>query len=136
MDAYELTLPYPPSNNHHKGIVRNPRRPKISKRTGKPITQFFLPSSTKQFYLEVLYRFKTQFGVPMGNKRLKVDIDVYPPTGKRSYDLDNVPKVVLDALQKAGAYKNDSQIDYLLIVRKEKYMTGMLKVRISEIFFP
>jgi Holliday junction resolvase RusA-like endonuclease len=133
MEAYELTLPYPPSNNHYKGIVKNPKRPRISKRTGRPLMQFFIPNQTKRFQLEVAYRFKTQRGIDMGEKRLSVEIDVYPPTGKRGYDLDNVPKVVLDSLQKAGAFKNDSKIDYLLIVRKPKYPNGMLKVRISEL---
>jgi hypothetical protein len=86
MDAYELTLPWPPSNNHYKGFVSKPR---ISKRTGKPLKCFFI--------------------------------------------LDNIPKVVLDALQKAGAYFDDSQIDYLLIERKEKYPMGMLNLMIMEI---
>jgi Holliday junction resolvase RusA-like endonuclease len=134
MDLYELTLPYPPSNNHYKGIVKNPKRPRISKRTGRAIMQFFTPNETKRYHIEVAHRFKIQNGLKMGDKRLRVEIDVYPPLGRRSYDLDNVPKVVLDALQKAEAFNNDSKIDYLLIVRKEKYLEGMLKVRISDLF--
>ena len=130
MESYELTLPYPPSNNHHKQMRQGG---KISKRTGKPIPIFFLPSETKNYHIDVAWRFKTQKGKYFEKCRLHVEIDVYPPTGKRGFYLDNVPKVVLDALQKAGAYKNDSQIDYLLITRKDKYPCGQLKVRIAVI---
>lgn len=133
MESYELTLPYPPSNNHYKGIIRNPKRPRISKRTGKPLMQFYLPKETERYHAEVAFRFKAQNGKPMLSKRLKVCIDVYAPQGKRGFDLDNIPKVVLDSLQKAGAYKNDSQIDCLIIARQWKYEDGMLIVKISSL---
>lgn len=120
MISYELVLPYPPSNNHYKGIVSGNR------------LKFYIPGVTKRFHHEVAFRFKFQKGIEMGSRRIKIEVDVYPPQGKRCYDLDNIPKVLLDSLQKAGAYKNDSQVDYLLITRKEKYANGALKVRISE----
>jgi crossover junction endodeoxyribonuclease RusA len=48
--------------------------------------------------------------------RLRVEIDAAPPDNRRR-DLDNLLKAVLDALQHAGVYDDDGQIDCLLIRR-------------------
>lgn len=45
---------------------------------------------------------------------LSVEITVFPPD-RRKRDLDNLPKAILDALQHAGVYADDSQIHRLLI---------------------
>lgn len=50
--------------------------------------------------------------------RICVQVLVYPPD-KRQRDLDNILKVPMDAMQKIGVYKNDSQIDELHVYRKE-----------------
>lgn len=51
-----------------------------------------------------------------GRSRLSVSIDAYMPDSRRR-DCDNVLKAALDALQHAGAYTDDSQIDELRIRR-------------------
>ena len=132
MEFYELILPYPPSNNHHTGIVRKPRRQKISSRTGKPLMQFFIPEETQSFRDQVFNHFLIQNGIRMGKLRLRVEIDAHPPKGKRGYDIDNYPKEILDSLAKAGAYANDSQIECLLVTKKRKVLNGKIKVRIGE----
>lgn len=48
--------------------------------------------------------------------RIKVAILAYPPD-KRKRDIDNIVKPVLDAMEQAGVYENDSQIDELLVKR-------------------
>ena len=48
--------------------------------------------------------------------KLSVAILASPPDNKRR-DLDNLLKSLLDALQHAGVYKDDNQIDQLQIAR-------------------
>lgn len=48
---------------------------------------------------------------------LKVSIDAVMPDN-RIRDIDNVQKVLLDALTKAGAWDDDKQIDHLEIIRR------------------
>jgi len=50
------------------------------------------------------------------NERLEVCATVYF-RDKRRRDLDNIGKLLLDALQDGGMYKDDSQIDDLRYVR-------------------
>lgn len=64
--------------------------------------------------------------------RLAVTIDAYPPD-KRVRDLDNILKSLLDAMQHAGLYKDDSQIDRLTIERREIEKPGKVRVNVREI---
>lgn len=66
-----------------------------------------------------------------GAARLAVTIDAYPPD-KRRRDLDNLPKSVLDAMQHAGAFDDDSQIDRLTIERHAPCEGGYLSVTLDE----
>jgi crossover junction endodeoxyribonuclease RusA len=63
--------------------------------------------------------------------RLAVVLHVYPPD-KRRRDLDNAAKGILDALQHAGVYLDDSQIDRLTIVRKTVVTHGQILVEIED----
>ena len=51
-----------------------------------------------------------------GPARLAVDIQACPPDNRKR-DLDNVAKVLIDALMHAGLFDDDSQIDDLRIWR-------------------
>lgn len=64
--------------------------------------------------------------------RLSVAIQAYPPD-RRSRDLDNLPKAVLDALGHAGVYGDDSQIDRLEIERRGVARPGEVVVQIEEV---
>ena len=66
----------------------------------------------------------------LGDKRLSISIDAYPPDRRRR-DLDNMLKAPLDALQHAGVYDDDSQIDSLHIYRREIVKLGKLIVAIG-----
>jgi crossover junction endodeoxyribonuclease RusA len=112
----EYDFPYPPSVNHYWGI-----RGKIR----------FIGKAGKLFREEVKIRSlkRTQ---SLYNARLKVKVYLYPPD-KRKRDIDNNMKSLLDAMEHAGLYENDSQIDELHIIRGELVKGGACKVLLEAI---
>jgi crossover junction endodeoxyribonuclease RusA len=58
-------------------------------------------------------------------------MDAFPPDRRRR-DLDNLQKPLLDALQHAGVYEDDSQVDLLLSRRRERRDGGQVVVTISD----
>lgn len=116
MTTYEL--PWPPSVNHYWiHMVR-----------GKMV-KVIVGKKGLEFREGVKYTVGTC--EPM-TERLAVQIDAYPPD-RRKRDLDNMMKATLDALEHAGVYENDGQIDELSIFRKEPTPGGKLVVTIREI---
>src|SRR5690606_9863874 len=67
---------------------------------------------------------------PPSDGRIALFMDAFPPDRRRR-DLDNIQKPVLDALQHAGVYEDDSQIDLLLTRRRTPTKGGALQVRID-----
>jgi crossover junction endodeoxyribonuclease RusA len=67
-----------------------------------------------------------------GTKRLEMTLWLYPRS-KLVTDLDNRLKAVLDGLEEAGVYDNDSQIDVLMIQRGEIRKGGGVDVMIEVI---
>ena len=55
------------------------------------------------------------------DKRIRMEVIAYPPD-KRRRDLDNLGKSLLDSLQHAGLYQDDSQIDYLSFERMPEFL--------------
>ena len=55
------------------------------------------------------------------------------PRDKRKIDIDNRIKCVLDALQDAGVFNDDFQVDELTIVRGKTIKGGGIRVLIEEI---
>ena len=116
MKPVKLTLPYPPTVNHYWGQLGSKK---------------FLGKKGKQFRDDVVisaYACNAQEGPLKG--RLHVQVYLYPPD-KRKRDVDNVLKPLLDALEHAGVYENDSQIDKLCITRCEVIPNGSCHVEIS-----
>lgn len=64
--------------------------------------------------------------------RLSVSLMLYPPD-RRDRDIDNCVKPVFDALQEAGAFVNDSQIDKLTVTRLQVRRGGRAIVRIDSL---
>ena len=64
--------------------------------------------------------------------RLKVAIMAYPPDNRRR-DLDNILKSLLDSLQLAGVFLDDSQIDELWIERGRRKGSGEVDITVDEI---
>ena len=57
---------------------------------------------------------------------------VHPPDRRRR-DLDNVQKAIFDALEQAGVYENDSQIDHIDIKRGDVVPGGKLIIHLAEV---
>ena len=102
---YEITLPFPPSNNTYyrkfRGIiVLSPKgrlyRAEVSKLIAEDLSLKF---GVSMFVFE---------GVA------KVVLDLYPPD-KRIRDIDNFQKALFDGFQKSGIVYNDSQFKKLLV---------------------
>jgi crossover junction endodeoxyribonuclease RusA len=69
----------------------------------------------------------------MGSVRLSISMVVWP-RDKRVFDIDNRIKSVLDSLQDAGLFDDDSQVDELCIYRGSQIVPGgSIKVMIEEI---
>lgn len=64
--------------------------------------------------------------------RLRVEIEMRAPD-LRNRDLDNFLKAPLDAMQKAGVYADDSQIDELTVRRGPLTDGGELVVLVTEL---
>jgi Holliday junction resolvase RusA-like endonuclease len=107
----DLELPYPPSLNHYW------RR--VGART--------LLSRGGRAFREAVGSILAARGVQPLDGPLAIAIDVYPPDCRRR-DLDNLQKALLDALQHGGAYHDDSQIDELVIRRRDVLPEGMVRV--------
>lgn len=114
-----LTLPWPPSANRY---WRHPT-------TGRLAGRHLLSAEGRSYRQQVAQLVAMRHVQPMTG-RLEVDISAYPPDRRRR-DLDNTLKAALDAMQHAGVYQDDAQIDRLLVERFEAG-DGVLAVRVVE----
>jgi Holliday junction resolvase RusA-like endonuclease len=112
----KLTLPFATSANHshHYGSGRK-----------------FLSKKTKDFRQQVQDIVVDAKAKIHGTPRLAIFYAVYPPD-KRRRDLGNYEKQTTDALMAAGVFEDDSQIDFIWMVRKEVVKGGMIKAVIIE----
>lgn len=67
---------------------------------------------------------------PMGG-RIALCMDAFPPDRRRR-DLDNLQKPTLDALEHAGVYADDSQIDLLITRRGERSNPPRVEISLTE----
>jgi crossover junction endodeoxyribonuclease RusA len=70
--------------------------------------------------------------LPKLTGNLSVQIDLYPPD-RRMRDCDNSIKSVLDAMEHAGVYDNDSQIKVLRVEMLASQPPGRAVIRITKL---
>ncbi len=112
-------LPFPPSINHYWRKWNN---------------RMVISREGREYRAEVcglLTAPAGQGGDPPRSGRLALCMDAFPPDRRRR-DLDNLQKPLLDALQHAGVYEDDSQVDLLLSRRRERRDGGQVVVTISD----
>jgi crossover junction endodeoxyribonuclease RusA len=105
-----LTLPFPPTVNHMWGFAGKRKYLKKEAHEFRRIVQ------------EAAVAAKAKI-----SGRIAIFIALYPPT-KRKFDIDNRIKALQDALEHAGVYLDDEQIDTIICVRREVVSGGMCKV--------
>ena len=105
----KLTLPWPPSTNHshHYGGKR--------KFLSKPTQKF------REDVQNIVVDAKAKI-----DGRLAVFYAFYPPDRRRR-DIANYEKQATDALQAAGVFLDDEQIDFIWLVRRHIVKGGMCK---------
>jgi crossover junction endodeoxyribonuclease RusA len=107
----ELELPFPPSANTYYRRVGN--------RT--------LISRSGRAYRTAVCALAGGSGRPPIDGRVALAMDAFPPDRRRR-DLDNLLKALCDALAHAGVYRDDSQIDLLIVRRRDPVKGGRLTV--------
>lgn len=112
MTTYEL--PYPPSaNTYYRHVGAKVLISRDGRGYRKTVGQLLLLAGARSL-----------------SGPLAVEVDLYPPDRRRR-DLDNTQKAMLDALQHAGLYEDDSQIVDLHLRRMEPKAGGLAVVRIG-----
>jgi len=112
-----LTLPFPPSMNTY---WRNFRGRTIISPQGRA-------------FKAAVADYVVEYRVPkLGDQKLRISMVLFP-RDKRKIDIDNRIKAVLDALQDAGVFDDDFQVDELSIVRGKAIKGGAIRVIIEEI---
>lgn len=112
-----LILPLPPSINTYWRANGNRR---------------FICEAGKRFRNDVWAISKSSKIEPFGTKRLAMTVRLHF-RDKRKADIDNRIKALWDALQHAGIYEDDEQIDVLDLSRGEIKKGGECVVMIKEI---
>lgn len=113
----KLNLPFPPSSNTYYRSVKG--RVLISKKG--------------RIYKDTVARIVAWQKAAHGLEgRLKVQVLLFPPD-RRKRDLDNSLKALVDSLEGAGVFVNDSQIDELIIKRMEVTSGGIAEVTVTEL---
>ena len=104
LEPVTLRLPWPPSLNRYWAFDTTSGRP-------------YLTSAALEYRATVALIWKQAKLGSFGTARLEIDIRIYPPS-QGPHDLDNLCKAPFDALQEAGAFTDDSQIDAITIRRR------------------
>jgi crossover junction endodeoxyribonuclease RusA len=112
----ELNLPYPPSVNTYWGFKGSRR---------------FLTKKANDFKLIVnLSSKRARFGAD----KVSIEILLHAPDRRRR-DIDNICKPIFDALQAAGVFDDDSQVDQLMVSRGTVIKGGSCVVKIKSLQF-
>ncbi|MEB7541655.1 crossover junction endodeoxyribonuclease RusA [Enterobacter huaxiensis] len=117
MKTYQITLPWPPSNNRY--YRHNRGRTHIS--ADGVAYRYAVASVIRSARLNI------RTAAP-----LKIRIECHMPDRRRR-DLDNLQKAAFDALTKAGFWLDDCQVVDYRVVRMPAVKGGKLELTITEL---
>jgi len=109
----QLTLPYPPSAN------RNVRQ---------ACGHFYTVPAVREYRQQVKYILRN---APAFTMPVSVAIMVYPPN-RRKRDLDNVLKVLFDAIVRAKVLVDDSQVKRIALEWADVFEGGKVEMLMEE----
>lgn len=115
-----LVLPYPPSTNRY---WRHPTKGALAGR-------HLISEDGRKYRKEVADTVRANRQAVGLRARLRIEVVACPPDLRRR-DLDNALKALLDAVQHAGVYEDDSQIDDLRIIRGAVTKGGRVDVLVE-----
>ncbi len=118
MNNVHIELPFPPTINSYYGHTR--RGVKYITKKGKSFREEVRVACVEQ----------NAYNLSL-TSRIQLDVILYPPD-RRTRDLDNYMKALLDALTLAKVWGDDEQIDSLTAHRGKLIKGGKCSVRISE----
>lgn len=113
-----IVLPYPPSVNSYWRHLANGRT--------------LISQKGRIYKFAVARAVMSCRGAKQFKGRLQVRVQLHP-ADRRKRDIDNSMKALLDGLQSAGVYEDDSQIDRLMIERRGIEKGGVAVVTITEL---
>lgn len=126
---FKAQLPMPPSVNHY--WAKSVKRAK-----GRSYVHVYLSARAVKFRNEVIAHVadlsQRNGSIRTHNGRIKAVVTLHGAT-KRSFDVDNFMKGIGDALTHAKVYKDDSQIDCLIVNRGLVIKGGLVGVELYEI---
>lgn len=101
---------------------------------GKDVSSRFIAPQARRFRQEVWWIIRETLQLPVVplTGRLNVTVLLYPKDARRR-DIDNPIKFLIDSLQAANLFNDDSQIDRLLVERREIYSPGKCVVTIESL---
>ncbi len=122
MAGIYMQLPWPPSVNHYWRYVV----------IGHSVRAIL--SAKGRQYKELVKDWCITQGVfgTMLNGRLRISLRLNPPDRRRR-DIDNSCKAVIDALTSAKLWRDDSQIDVLIVKRGPVYQGGIVWCNVARI---
>jgi len=127
MNDLEIRLPIPPTVNHYWGERRNIKCRVC--RQANTVPPKYLTKHAKEFRKAVARELIHQPG--FGSALLAVRVDWFPP--RDAGDIDNRIKPLLDALEDARLFHNDSQIKDLRVVWQHPVPGGYCRVKLWRI---
>jgi crossover junction endodeoxyribonuclease RusA len=111
--TFTKPLPYPPSVNHYWRYVNG---------------RVLISAKGRKYRQDVCAAVFPNPGEIIMDGRLSITLHIFPPD-KRRRDVDNVLKAILDSLQHANVYADDSQIDEIHVFREKTMPNGEKMVR-------
>ena len=126
---FKASLPMPPSVNHYWSKA-------VRYKNGKAYVHVYLTAKASKFRNDVIAHVadiaQRHGSIRQHNGRVKAVVTLHG-TDKRSYDIDNRGKGLFDALTHARVYKDDSQIDEMIVRRGEVIKGGRVDVELYEL---